>query len=207
MGKVAVALMVVLLTGCTSTTLEISPASSSASPSFSPLVRRLPTRPPPLPNEACGGVGVEAVLHGSPADPRVTWVEHFPDGGDRKEVDWPAGFTARFSPQLEVLDETGRVLMREGDFVEGTCGGGGTASSPYRLSPARSDGRGGYVPAPGYRLVCGPMPIDQCLRLNGAAVANGWPTRDIAEIVGFTVSGSYRLVYEDGKETIGTLAP
>ena len=38
------------------------------------------------------------------------------------EVTWPAGYRARFNPNLEVLDESGNVVIREGDAVSGACG-------------------------------------------------------------------------------------
>ena len=71
---------------------------------------------------ACAGVGLEAVLHGSPNDPRVAWLEDKLGGQSRTEVTWPAGYRARFSPNIEVLDENGNVVLREGDAVGGACG-------------------------------------------------------------------------------------
>ncbi|HEX7613574.1 MAG TPA: hypothetical protein VF371_12445 [Candidatus Limnocylindrales bacterium] len=71
---------------------------------------------------ACGGVGLEAVLHGSPTDPQVAWLEPNAGSPTRMDVSWPAGYRARFNPNLEVLDETGNVVIREGDAVAGACG-------------------------------------------------------------------------------------
>ena len=51
----------------------------------------------------CRGVGLTAILRGDPADPHLAWIEQFPDGGGRREVVWPSGFTARFDPQLEII--------------------------------------------------------------------------------------------------------
>ncbi|HEX7612729.1 MAG TPA: hypothetical protein VF371_08130 [Candidatus Limnocylindrales bacterium] len=70
----------------------------------------------------CAGVGLDAVLHGSPSDPRVAWLESSLGGPSRMEVTWPAGYRARFNPNLEVLDESGNVVIREGDAVSGACG-------------------------------------------------------------------------------------
>ena len=71
---------------------------------------------------ACAGVGGDAVLHGSPTDPRVAWLDDKLGGQSRMEVTWPAGYRARFNPNLEVLDENGNVVIREGDAVTGACG-------------------------------------------------------------------------------------
>jgi len=70
---------------------------------------------------ACGGVGLDAVLHGSPTDPRVAWLVNNLGGPPRMEVLWPAGYRARFNPNLEVLDEHGNVVQRVGDAVTGAC--------------------------------------------------------------------------------------
>jgi hypothetical protein len=70
----------------------------------------------------CAGVGLDAVLRGSPTDPRVAWLENNMGVQARMEATWPAGYRARFSPSLEVLDEHGNVVIREGDTVAGACG-------------------------------------------------------------------------------------
>jgi hypothetical protein len=72
------------------------------------------------PNEICAGVGLDAVLHGDPADPKVAWLTS-KIGGPRLEIVWPFGFTARFTPDLEILDADGNVVIREGGAVTGTC--------------------------------------------------------------------------------------
>lgn len=66
------------------------------------------------------GVGRKAVLHGSAFDPRVTWATDRA-GGFRLELLWPVGYQARFSPNLELLDEQGAVVAREGDLIIGSC--------------------------------------------------------------------------------------
>ena len=68
---------------------------------------------------ACAGVGTEATLAGSPTDPRLAWMVD-PQGG-RHEIVWPRGFTARFDPDLSVLDASGKVVYRAGDKIDGGC--------------------------------------------------------------------------------------
>lgn len=70
---------------------------------------------------AGGGFVERVTLHGAADAPGVTWLE-FDDGTDRRETAvWPQGYRARFVPDLEVLDERGDVVAREGDVVEGGC--------------------------------------------------------------------------------------
>jgi hypothetical protein len=72
------------------------------------------------PDTICAGVGLDAVLHGSPNDPYVAWLENRVVAG-RDEIVWPAGYRARFSPNLDILDESGIVVLREGDAISGSC--------------------------------------------------------------------------------------
>jgi hypothetical protein len=93
----------------------------SPKPSLSGRLFALPTTNW-LAGGACAGVGGDAVLHGSPTDPRIAWLDYKLGGQSRMEVTWPAGYRARFNPNLEVLDENGNVVIREGDPVSGACG-------------------------------------------------------------------------------------
>jgi len=69
----------------------------------------------------CGlGVGYDATLHGSASDPRLAWAINN-GSGTRVEILWPAGYGARFRPQLEVLDEHGQIVAHEGDLIIGRC--------------------------------------------------------------------------------------
>ena len=94
------------------------------------------TRPTlPLPtlasyNGGCRDVGLDATLAGSRTDPRVAWL--LGPGGSRHEIIWPPGFTARFDPNLAVLDADGVVVYRAGDRIEGGCVAG-TADDPGLL--------------------------------------------------------------------------
>jgi hypothetical protein len=81
----------------------------------------------------CAGVGlVDAFLHGSLADPHLAWLEGNFVPSSRREVIWPAGYRARFNPNLEVLDETGNVVLRDGDAVRGACN---TSGNTFYLEP------------------------------------------------------------------------
>lgn len=88
---------------------------------------QLPSDPRWVASGACRGVGTDMVIHGSATDPRVTWATSI-DGQVRVEITWPVGYAARFVPDLEVLDETGKVIAREGDHLTGVCGGFNTPS-------------------------------------------------------------------------------
>jgi hypothetical protein len=68
---------------------------------------------------ACRGIGFDGVVRGDPADPRIVWVET--EGHGTKRLVWPAGYVARFNPDLEVIDIGGQVILREGDRVSGGC--------------------------------------------------------------------------------------
>lgn len=68
----------------------------------------------------CAGGGfVGATIHGSPDQSVIVWVER---GGARLRLAWPSsGYVARFTPSLEILDESGNIAFREGDSVGGGC--------------------------------------------------------------------------------------
>jgi hypothetical protein len=85
-------------------------------------------------NGACRGVGLDGHVTGDPFDPRLAWVIH-DDGGGRIDVIWPPGYTARFTPRLEVLDEQGAVAYRDGDPVSGGCTTGPDAQGPLLIAP------------------------------------------------------------------------
>ena len=70
---------------------------------------------------ACAGVGLDSALRGSATDSSVAWLENNLGSTPRMAVTWPAGYRARFAPALEILDEHGKVVLREGDRIEGAC--------------------------------------------------------------------------------------
>jgi hypothetical protein len=104
----AATLVIVMLAGCGTGSQSASPGASS---SF-----RLPTAGL---LGACDGIGLDGVLAGDPTDPRVAWLAV--TGGGRRELVFPLGFTARFSPDLEILNASGEVAFREGDHIGGGC--------------------------------------------------------------------------------------
>lgn len=67
---------------------------------------------------AGGGFVGDVHLHGSLDDPRLAWMIRY---GKREELVWPVGYSARFTPALEVLDENGQVIATEGSFVPAGC--------------------------------------------------------------------------------------
>lgn len=83
----------------------------------------------PLPTHAglpgCRDIGLLAMVTGDPSDPRVAWLVDLPDGepGMRLDVAWPPGSTARFTPEIEILNRGGDVVMREGHIIGGACVG------------------------------------------------------------------------------------
>lgn len=69
---------------------------------------------------ACAGVGIAGgTLRGDAHDPRVAWLD-IQDVGT-KGVLFPTGYTARFTPSLEVLDASGLVKFRAGDAITEGC--------------------------------------------------------------------------------------
>jgi hypothetical protein len=80
----------------------------------------------------CAGVGTSGHIASNPADPRIAWLAL--ESGIRREVIWPPGYTARFTPKLEILDETGAVAFRDGDSVGGGCVTGPDEDSPLLIA-------------------------------------------------------------------------
>ena len=126
----AVSILTVIVVACASPTP--SPfRSATVSPGAPPAVK-LPTLEWV---SACAGIGlVDAVLNGDPADPRVAWLDL--GGHGRREIVFPPGYTARFAPSLEVLDDAGHVVARAEDRIAGGCvTGSGIADPLLVLSP------------------------------------------------------------------------
>jgi len=68
---------------------------------------------------AGGGLIGDIRLHGAPDDPRLVWIV-WPDD-HRTDLGWPVGYSARFTPALELLDGSGRVIAHGGTLVTGGC--------------------------------------------------------------------------------------
>lgn len=100
------------LVGCTPAN-SVTPAPT-ASPSWH--VFALPTVEGV---NGCAGLALhDATLMGNPADGRLVWLQ----GEDiRLDIAWPPGYRARFVPGVEILNEQGVVVLRQGDPIEGAC--------------------------------------------------------------------------------------
>jgi hypothetical protein len=103
-----VVLVAMVLAGC----------ANAQPPTLAPGAFALPTVTD-LP-DVCAGIGLGATLAGSPADPRVAWITDS-ETGSRLDVLFPPGFTARFTPSLEVLNASGTEVAKAGDQVSGGC--------------------------------------------------------------------------------------
>jgi hypothetical protein len=79
----------------------------------------------------CAGVGLDAILHGDPGDPSITWITDRGQGG-RRDATWPPGFRARFEPSLVVVDGSNAVVAHEGDGIDGGCVDGERILLGYR---------------------------------------------------------------------------
>ena len=140
--------------------------------------------------DTCIGHGLSAVVRGDAEDPDLAWLEDY-ETGERLNVVWPNGFSARFTPGLEVLDPSGQIVLQDGDFVDATCG---RSSGRELLAP----------PFLALKLDCGPVRAWECqIMVRSVAVINGWPERDIAGIQFLDGGGGYRLDYEDGTTVSG----
>lgn len=81
----------------------------------------------------CREIGYNGTLHGDPDDPRVAWGEtetHVNSVVHRRELVWPPGYTARFTPQVEILDASRHVRYVAGDLIAGGCVTGPGISGP-----------------------------------------------------------------------------
>ena len=123
--------------------LAVVLAACSTAPEPSPTTAAVFRLPVAALQVACRGVGLEARLAGSPVDPRIAWLE---PGGHR--LVWPAGFMARFTPTLEILDPDGQLVLEEGEAVSGACLMG-SADDPGRImmieGPKRYEHTGEYL--------------------------------------------------------------
>jgi hypothetical protein len=120
-------LTVLTLSGCAASATPVPPntgggiasAPASLASGEVALPNPSPSHLPPDVKAACGGIGIDATLHGSASDPHLTWLVN--NLGTRIEVVWQPDYRARFTPKLEVLDENDEVVLREGDHISGGC--------------------------------------------------------------------------------------
>jgi len=68
----------------------------------------------------CRGIGTVAILTGDRSDARLAWLTGL-DGTGREDLIWPPGYTAQFTPNLEIFDGSGMLVFRAGDHVDGAC--------------------------------------------------------------------------------------
>jgi hypothetical protein len=66
-----------------------------------------------------GGFVGDYRIHGASTDPRLAWL--VAPTGERIELAWPNGYSARFTPDLEILDQEGRIVGKAGSRVTGSC--------------------------------------------------------------------------------------
>jgi hypothetical protein len=116
--KISALALAVLVAACSS-----RPAATPQR-SLGPGERRVPTVNLTTPEGqqllcAGGGFVEEVRLRGSPDDPRLVWMVD--RDGARTDLAWPVGYSAPFTPDLELLDNSGRVVGRQGSLVVGGC--------------------------------------------------------------------------------------
>lgn len=74
------------------------------------------------------GPNVSRTVHGdSTGTEGVVWVDR---AGTRFEIRWPAGFTARFSPTVEVVAPSGKVVVKEGEDLDAVADAGYVVTCP-----------------------------------------------------------------------------
>jgi hypothetical protein len=118
---VIVAAAAVGLGGLRRDQVEVQPPSAGAAGSTAVVVRDLPHVKEAQPGtvRVCNDMALSGTLHGAQSDPRSAWVVSTSES--RVEISWPAGYSARFVPMLEVIGPGGAVVAREGDAI--TLGG------------------------------------------------------------------------------------
>jgi hypothetical protein len=118
---VSLAVLLLVLTACD---LFAGTSPSPAVRALGPGERWLPVARWDLPGGGhmlCAGGGTIGYfqLHGAATDPRLAWM--IEPTGRRTELAFSPGWSARFTPRLEVLDADAWVVAREGSPITGTC--------------------------------------------------------------------------------------
>lgn len=119
-----------------SASITSAPTSTLAPSPEGFALRTFPVRP----QSGCDAMGVEEPVHGVLAgDVTMTeeplWLED--PAGRRLSIVWPEGFTARFYPEVQLVDETGRVVAGAGYDIwlqVPSAAAHGTFADPYIAS-------------------------------------------------------------------------
>jgi hypothetical protein len=61
----------------------------------------------------CALMSLDGTIHGDRWASPPVWVDGDPEA--HVEIVWSAGYSARFTPNLQLIDEHGNVVAREGD--------------------------------------------------------------------------------------------
>lgn len=90
--------------------------------------------PPTLPGQSVerAAVPIDATLQGSSADPATAWLADA-GSGQRMQALWPHGYVARFDAGLAVIDQSGAVVLHQGDRITRACFMG--SANEYWLDP------------------------------------------------------------------------
>lgn len=105
--------------GAPSSSASATPQPSATLVTVSPV---LPTWPDPIENGACPQANMwHVTLRGDKTNSdRPAYVESL--DGTQRTILWPYGFSARFNPDLEILNDRGEVVAWEGDLLDLTGG-------------------------------------------------------------------------------------
>lgn len=159
----ALAAVAVLLAGCMAGSTAApgstgGPTSSAAPPTQPPTTQPPSTTANPEPTEVevslrtfevwrtqdgvpvgCDAIGIGPVVGTLEGDPEEStdpvWLAG--PSGQRLSIVWPEGFTARFTPSVELLDERGTLVASAGDVVilqVDPDEAGGSFADPYVAS-------------------------------------------------------------------------
>jgi hypothetical protein len=103
-----------------------TPMPATPLPSGYVTISTLSGQTPEGPNPACADeYYYDAILHGDPTAEVPVWIEPLPEfyaDRGRVEVIWPFGFSARFTPDLELLDSEATIVGREGGRLHDLAG-------------------------------------------------------------------------------------
>jgi hypothetical protein len=102
--------------------LWLAGCGASAGPPVASGAIPLPTpNVAPIPLDRCAETPLDSALHGDQHDPLIAWIVDRVSHA-RRDVVWPPGYGARFTPGLEIVDPTGAIVLREGEAITKACG-------------------------------------------------------------------------------------